>query len=68
MDDLDARLRRAHELFLGNLSDESDAELAELLPPLVAAGYVQESGHSPTGSFWGFTDAGVKRSEQLGIG
>jgi hypothetical protein len=66
MDQLDKALYRAHEIFLGNLSDETDAELENLLPPLVKAGYVKESGHSPTGIFWAFTESGVKRGEELG--
>jgi len=66
MDALDKALCRAHEIFLQDLSDDTDAELAELLPDLVQAGYVTESGHSPTGSFWAFTSAGVERGEALG--
>jgi hypothetical protein len=63
---LDEALSRAHQLFLEDLSDEGDKELETLLPALVAAGYVVESGHSPTGSFWAFTESGVRRGEELG--
>lgn len=66
MDSLDDALCQAHEIFLGDLSDETDAELDDLLPPLVEAGYVKETGHSPTGSFWAFTESGVRRGEELG--
>ena len=65
MEDLDKALCRAHEIFLGELSDETDEELHDLLLLLVEAGYVKESGHSPTGSFWAFTRSGVKRGKEL---
>lgn len=65
MDSLDEALCRASELFLGDDSDAADAELAKLLPVLVEAGYVTESGHSPSGSFWAFTDSGNARIEAL---
>jgi hypothetical protein len=48
------------------MSDEMEAELDEILPALIEAGYVEESGHSSTGSFWAFTKAGVKRRKELG--
>jgi hypothetical protein len=67
VDELDEALRRAKEIFLSDLSDATDAELAGLLPALVAAGYVLESGHSPTGSFWAFTAAGHARADALGL-
>jgi hypothetical protein len=66
MDKLDRDLCRAHEIFMENLSDETDTELAKILPALIEAGYVKESGHSPTGSFWAFTKAGVERGKELG--
>jgi len=66
VDPLDRDLCRAHEIFLGDLSDATDAELVDLLPPLIEAGYVTESGHSPTGYFWAFTKSGVERGEELG--
>jgi hypothetical protein len=37
MTDLDQLLIRASEIFLEDLADETDAELGELLPPLVEA-------------------------------
>lgn len=66
MNALDRKLCRAHEIFLGDLSDETDAELARILPVLVDAGYVEEYGHSPTGSLWRFTESGISRGEELG--
>ena len=36
-----------------------------MLPALIQAGYVAESGQSPTGSFWTFTQTGIKRVEEL---
>ena len=66
MDSFDDALGRAHEIFLGDPSDEADAELDHLLPRLVEAGYVKETGHSPTGSFWALTESGVRRGEELG--
>jgi hypothetical protein len=66
MDDLDDALCRAHEIFVGDLSDATEGELDDLLPRLVEAGYVKETGHSPTGSFWAFTESGVRRGEELG--
>ena len=65
MDDLDRLLTRAWEIAIGDLSDETDAELGDLLPPLVAAGYVEISGESPTGDFWSFTPAGVELAKTL---
>jgi hypothetical protein len=66
MTDLDQLLIRASEIFLEDLSDETDAELGELLPPLVEAGYVVVDGESPTGYFWRFTEEGVARKDELG--
>jgi hypothetical protein len=65
--DLDAVLARATEIFLSDLSDETDAELEDLLPPLVSAGYVRIDGESPSGHFWRFTEAGVARQRALGL-
>jgi hypothetical protein len=65
MTDLDQLLIRASEIFLEDLSDETDAELGELLPPLVEAGYVVVDGESPTGYFWRFTEEGVARKDEL---
>lgn len=62
---LDKDFCRAHEIFLHNLSDGTDQELVKILPALVEAAYVEEYGHSPTGSLWRFTEVGVKRGEEL---
>jgi len=67
MDPIDQSLGRAWEIALEDLSDETDAELGDLLPPLVAAGYVEISGESESGHFWVFTPDGVRRIEALGI-
>ena len=67
MDDLDRTLARAWEIFIGDLSDETDAELGDLLPPLVDAGFVSITGESPTGYLWSFTPEGVARAEALGL-
>jgi hypothetical protein len=67
MDALDEALCRAWSLF--SKTDhwtDVDEELENLLPPLIEAGYVTESGHSPSGSFWAFAETGVKRAEELG--
>ena len=65
MDELDQSLGRARAIALEDLSDETDAELGGLLPPLAAAGYVEISGESESGHFWAFTPEGVKRIEAL---
>jgi hypothetical protein len=67
VDELDRNLSRAWEIFLEDLSDETDAELGKLLPSLVQAGYVAIDGESPTGHFWRFTPKGVQRAEALGL-
>jgi hypothetical protein len=66
MDALDEALGRAKALFLEDLSDAGDAETADMLSALMQAGYAREWGHSPTGSFWSFTDAGNERAAELG--
>jgi hypothetical protein len=66
MDSPDEALRRAHELFLNDVTDERDSELASLLPQLVDAGYVEEEDYGPDYALWNFTAAGVKRGEELG--
>jgi hypothetical protein len=68
VEELDRTLSRAYEIFSEDLSDETDAELDALLPPLVNAGYVAINGESPTGLFWRFTPAGVERAKALGLG
>jgi hypothetical protein len=68
MDALDKALCRAHEIFLADSSDELEAELGELLPPLIEAGYVHEEpwGNDPDWFLWRFTKSGVARGEALG--
>ena len=68
VDEVDRTLSRAWEIFLEDLSDSTDAELGQLLPTLVDAGYVTIDGESPTGHFWRFTPKGVQRAEGLGLG
>jgi hypothetical protein len=67
VESLDQALARAWEIFIDDLSDETDAELEDLLSPLAAADYVTISGDSLTGHFWSFTPEGVKRSQALGL-
>jgi hypothetical protein len=67
MDPLDEKLLRANEIFLQDLSDDDDEELAELLPALVEAGYIEKSPYGPTEFLWGFTAAGNARVEALGF-
>jgi hypothetical protein len=67
VNELDRSLGRAWEITSEDLSDETDAELGDLLPPLVAAGYVEVSGESESGHFWAFTQKGVRRIEALGL-
>ena len=67
MDDLDQALLRAHEIFVGDLSDKTDKELEAILPGLVDAGYVAVDGESSSGYLWRFTPSGVARGEELGF-
>ena len=67
MKELDRQLTRASEIFLGDLSDETGAELGDLLPSLVEAGYVVIDGESDSGHFWRFTESGVRRQDELGL-
>jgi hypothetical protein len=67
MEDIERCVTRASEIFLGNVSDETDADLEDLLSPLVEAGYVIIDGGSPTGHFRRFTPEGVRRQESLGL-
>jgi len=64
---LDRALVRAREIYFGDLSDELDAELGELLPSLIEAGYAREEpwGDSEDWFLWSFTDAGRKRADEL---
>jgi hypothetical protein len=66
MDDLDRALCRAMAIFLDDPTDDDDAELSRLLPALAEAGYVDQSDWGPGWYLWGFTDAGNKRTEELG--
>jgi hypothetical protein len=54
-----------HEIFMDKMSDENEAELDQILPRLIDAGYVEESRFS-AGLLWAFTKAGVKRRKELG--
>jgi hypothetical protein len=65
-DSLDQALCRVHEIFLDDPSEAAYAELSELLPALVEAGYVTESDYGDGWSLWGFTPAGIARGEELG--
>ena len=67
MNGLDELLTRASKVFLDDPSDETDAELGQLLPPLGEAGYVAIDGESPSGYFWRFTPEGVRQQEALGL-
>jgi hypothetical protein len=66
MHDLDRALCRAWELFLEDVSDAGDDEIAKLLPALTAAGYTEEETLPNGIDVWGFTPAGVARAEELG--
>jgi hypothetical protein len=67
VDDLDEALRRARELFLEDPSEEADAELDQLLPRLVDAGFVTEEDYGETHRLWGFTPTARKRADELGF-
>lgn len=66
MNALDKALCRAHEIFLDDPSESLDSELAEILPLVTEAGYVEEWGGSSTGFYWKFTTLGIARGEELG--
>jgi hypothetical protein len=68
MEPIDEALCRAWNLSLEDWSDAVEDALEEVLPALIQAGYVAESGRSLTGSFWTFTQTGTKRLEELGCG
>lgn len=65
MNDLDQQLIRANELFFAG--DTADEEIRELMPGLIKAGYVEETGQSASGFFLTFTPTGVARGKELGI-
>lgn len=67
MESIDRAFARAWRIFDEDLSDETDAELGDLLPVLVDAGYVAVDGESPTGEHWRFTAAGVEHAKALGL-
>ncbi len=60
LDIADRDLLRAWEIFDGDFTDEVFAEIEELLPTLVAAGYVEAQEDR-----WGLTPKGVARAEEL---
>jgi len=68
MDAVEKTLLRVCELSLEDHSEENDAELGKLLPPLVEAGYVHEEpwGDDPAWFLWRFTEAGIARAKTLG--
>lgn len=67
MDPLDQKLLRAWLLASDDLTDANEAELNTLIPALSDAGYVEEKpwDDDPDWFLWSFTDAGIKRSEEL---
>jgi len=67
MNALDKALCRAREIFLADATDELEAELGEMLPALVEAGYIHEEpwGDSTDWFLWRFTDAGTRRADEL---
>lgn len=67
MDPLDKKLLRAWELSSGDFTDAAEAELNDLVPALVEAGYVKERpwGDDPLHFLWSFTESGVKRGREL---
>ena len=66
---LDEKLLRAWLLALEDFTDAVEAELNTLIPELIEAGYVKEKpwGDDPDWFLWWFTEAGVKRSEELEV-
>jgi hypothetical protein len=62
VDEVDAVLARAWELFLENTTDEVMDELEPLVPILVDAGYAEADEVA-----WRFTPKGVARAEELGL-
>jgi hypothetical protein len=66
--DPDEALRRTWELLDSEKDwDQIEAELEDVLDALVFAGYVEEWGHSPSGSLWAISDAGHERLAVLGL-
>lgn len=67
MNSLDEKLMQAWELSLEDFTDAVEAELNGLVPALIEAGYAEERpwGDDPDWFLWWFTEAGVKRCEEL---
>ena len=67
MDSIDEKLLQAWLISLENITDANEAKLNELLPALIEAGYVEEEpwGDDPDWFLWWFSQAGVKRSNEL---
>lgn len=67
LNSLDEKLLRAWLLASEDVTDANEAELNGLVPVLVEAGYVEEKpwGDDPDSFLWSFSEAGVKRSEEL---
>lgn len=68
MDPLDKALCRAREIFRSETSPDLDAELEDLLPSLVEAGYVDQEpwGDSPDWFLWRLSESGRDRADELG--
>jgi hypothetical protein len=65
--DPDEALCRVLDLVVSDKDwDEIGPDLNNCLDALVSAGYVEEFGHSPTGSLWRISDAGHDRRAALG--
>lgn len=64
-DAADKALARAIELGLEDNFEPVEAEINDLLPALVEAGYVETYGHSPTGFLWRYSRAGIERGSEL---
>jgi hypothetical protein len=69
MNAADKALARAVELYYMDSTDEVETELSDLVPILVEAGYAAQEpwGDDPDWFLWHFTDAGNKRSDELGL-
>jgi hypothetical protein len=69
MDSLDEKLRRAWLLASEDFTDSNEAELNELLPMLIEAGYVEERpwGDDPDVFLWSFTEVGIRRGKELEV-
>jgi hypothetical protein len=65
----DRALARAVKLHHADPTEEVEKELADLVPILVEAGYASEEpwGDDPYWSLWRFTEAGMRRRDELGL-